>query len=137
MPSLVFTEISTVAFSNIRYRNSSRYSVSLSIPAPLFLVTTVAAGHPRFRLTSLYPSLSSAFEEPLKLSALLVSICGTGLAILFSGSTSLFSFLLKSVTKQQISKQDADDQNNKLYCKAGEKAAQEQTKGKAKKSESA
>lgn len=49
----------------------------------------------------------------------------------------LFSFLLKSVTKQQISKQDADDQNNELYCKAGEKAAQEQTKGKAKKSESA
>ena len=41
------------------------------------------------------------------------------------------------LTKQQISKQDADDQNNKLYCKAGEKAAQEQTKGKAKKSESA
>jgi len=47
------------------------------------------------------------------------------------------SFFFSVKTKQQISKQDADDQNNELYCKAGEKAAQEQTKGKAKKSESA
>ncbi len=64
-------------------------------PDPLFRLTTVLEGRPRFRLTSSYPNSFNCRTRRMKSSARLVRICGTVyMPSLFSGRISFHSCLL-------------------------------------------